>query len=233
MKNQQGSGKSKLYCNRCGSFDLMKLNRTFTAKYIFNEPRKLHCQSCGAKLSFQQIALNNALKLPSFFAESDDTVLLKDDLGRPVYVTMDEYVASAANGKENKPKRYWFPFWTGVVSGLALFGIMVSLFIVSPYSKARHVTVVKEVYEQPIMRLGDVELLRLDNTKNKNADIELVLLDEPEKAPAEIVWEDVAVRVERLARPPAPVVRQEPTTPPVVRLPVDTIQRDLDRLLGN
>jgi len=221
MKKTAGSGKSKLYCNRCGSFDLMKLNRTFTAKYIFNEPKKLHCQSCDTKLSFQQIAINKALTLPSFYAESDDTVLSNDKLGRPVYVTMDEYVVSATQGATSVKKNRWLPFWTGVFGGMVLFGLIVSLFLVSPHSKGYQITAAKPVYEQPIMRLGDVELLRLDNTKNKNAAIEFVLLDEPKKPPPELVWENVASRVERLARRPASRPR------------VSQIQQDLNRFLGN
>lgn len=223
MRNQVGRGKSKLYCNRCGSFDLMKLHRTFTAKYVFNEPRKLHCQSCSAKLSFQQIALNKVLTLPSFYAESDDTVLSNDKLGRPVYVTMDEYVASASKGGFQLKKKQWFPFWTGVISGLAIFSVLISLFVLSPYSKASKVMVVQEVYEQPITRLGDVELLRLDNTKSKNSNIEVTLLDEPKKAPDEMVWDYVAASVERMARTPRPINGK----------PVNNIQQDLDRLLDN
>jgi len=228
MKNQAGRGKSKLYCNRCGSFDLTKLDRTFTAKYIFNEPRKLHCQSCDAKLSFQQIAINRPLTLPSFYAESDEAVLSNDKLGRPIYVTIDDYVASASSGPASPNKKHWFPFWTGVVGGLALFSIIISLFIMSPYSKARSVTITKAVYEQPIMRLGDVELLRLDNTKSKNANIEVTLLDEPKKAPDELVWDYVAGSVERMSRQPRAVARRPRSE---IRTPVRTIQQDLDRLL--
>jgi len=76
---------------------------------------------------------------------------------------------------------------------------------------------------QPITRLGNVELLRLDNIKSKNANIELILLDEPKKAQAELVWEDIAERVERLSKQSSSGVRQ----------PTKTIQRDLDRLLDN
>jgi len=222
MEKPAGSGKSKLYCNRCGSFDLMKLKRTFISKHIFDEPRKLHCQSCDAKLSFQLIASNRPLIPPGFYSDSDDTVLSSDNLGRPIYVTMDEYVRSAHQVKQPS-KRHWFPFWTGVFSGLALFGIITGLFMLSPHSQARKITKTKAVYVQPITRLGDVEILRLDNTKRKNANIELILLDEPKKAPAEIVWEDVAARVERHTKRRAPVAAQS----------VNTIQRDLDRLLEN
>ncbi|MGB1311564.1 MAG: hypothetical protein ACPG47_10145 [Leucothrix sp.] len=224
MNNQVDSDKSKLYCNRCGSFDLVKQQRTFIAKYIFNEPRKLHCQSCHSKLSFQQIALNHPLTLPSFYSGSDDTVLSHDSQGRPIYVTIDEYVKSASTGVAT-PKRSWLPFWTGVASGLAVFTVVISLFIVSPYSKARSVT--QGVFTQPIVRLGEVELLRLDNTKNKNADIEVVLLEEPKKPPADLVWEEVADSVERLAAEPQP----QPT--PVARSSVNVIEQDLDRLLGD
>lgn len=159
--------------------------------------------------------------LPSFYAESDEAVLSSDKLGRPIYVTIDEYVGSATKGGISLKKPRWFPFWTGVVSGLALFSMMTTLFIISPYSKARNVTMTKAVYEQPIMRLGDVELLRLDNTKSKNANIEVTLLDEPKKAPEDMVWDYVADSVARMAQQPRPAIRP----------PVNTIQQDLNRLL--
>ena len=220
MDKQAGNGKSKLYCNQCGSFDLMKMDRTFFAKYIFDEPRKLHCQGCSAKLSFQQIALNVALTPPRFYRGSDDTVLSKNKRGRPMYVTMGEYVASSARGVINK-KRPWLRFLIGMASGLVLFGVIVGVFLLTPYSKTLHRK--NEVYTQPIMRLGDVELVRLDNTKNKNADIEVVLLGEPKKKPAELVWDGVAVGVERLVPKSTPAISQD----------IDKIQQDLNRLLEN
>lgn len=226
MKKQADSRKSKLYCNRCGSFDLTKLKRSFTAKYVFDEPRKLHCQSCNSKLSFQQIASNLAITQPSFYSESDDVVLSRNKSGRPVFVTMDEYVTPAHQAAS--AKQYWLPFWAGAIGGLGVFGIIVSLFMASPYSKARNFIETADVYEQPIMRLGDVELLRLDNTESKNVDIELVLLDEPEKPPDDKVWDYVAASIERMEN------RRLLGTPDFVESSqAGRIQRDLDRLLGN
>ena len=94
MQNKAASSKSKLYCNRCGNFDLMKLNRGFVSRVIFDEPRKLYCQSCDTKLTFQHIAANRPLTPPSVYAQADSTVQSKDKLGRSIYVTMDEYVSS-------------------------------------------------------------------------------------------------------------------------------------------
>lgn len=226
MNKQADSGKSKLYCNRCGSFDLTKLKRTFSAKYVFDEPRKLHCQSCNAKLSFQQIAANLAIKRPGFYSESDDVVLSRNKSGRPVFVTMDEYVTPAHQAASSK--QYWLPFWSGVIGGLSLFGILVSLFMVSPYSKARNIIETADVYEQPIMRLGDVELLRLDNTKSKNVDIELVLLDEPKKPSDDKVWDYVGASIERMSNKSALGVPDF-----VESSQASQILKDLDRLLEN
>jgi len=114
------------------------------------------------------------------------------------------------------------------MGGLALFAVLVSLFMVSPYSKARKIIETADVYEQPIMRFGDVELLRLDNTESKNVDIELVLLDEPETPPAEKVWDYVAASIERMSN------EQALNVPDFVESSrAGRMQRDLDRLLGN
>lgn len=219
MQNRTISGKSKLYCSRCGSFDLTKRKRSFFARHVLKEPKKLHCQSCDAALSFQQISANTALSQPSFFSESDDTVLSRDSSGRPIYVTMNEYVTSP-DGAISSKKQYQH-LMTGLVSGIALFGLVAILFMVSPHSKT--LTKNKDIYVQPITRLGDVELLRLDNTRNKNSGIEVVLLDEPKKSPDELAWEDVAEQVGRIAKKNEPAATQ----------PILTIQRDLDRLLSN
>ena len=102
------------------------------------------------------------------------------------------------------------------------------------------------------MRLGEVEIIRLDNTKNKNADMEVALLKEPKKAPDDLVWEEVGGRVDGLARkaaseaaqptliqedlrpakPQALVVIEKDPTPDLAQ-PVKTILQDLDRLLQN
>ena len=164
MKNQKVTGKSKLYCNRCGSFDLTKSDRGFVAKFIFDEPKKLHCQSCDTKLTFQKIASNLPLTPPSLYAKSDSTVLSSDKLGRPIYVTIDDYVASA-NEEAALLNSQWSLFMRGMFGGLAIFGVLVSLFLVSPYSRLGEINA--EVYLEPIMRLGEVEIIRLDNIENK------------------------------------------------------------------
>ena len=221
MTTQTSGRKSKLYCNRCGNFDLTKLKRGFVARYIFDEPRRLHCESCDTQLSYRVIASNQPLTPPSLYTRSDSTVLSNDKLGRPIYVTMDEYITSSQNVVISQNQR-WPLFWSGAMGGLVLFGALASLYLVSPYSKPNLAK--KNVYVEPIMRLGDVEILRLDNTKNKNSDIKVVLLDEPKKSASERVWQGVNKKVEGLAaNKPAQQVIQ----------PVSKIQSDLDKLLGN
>ena len=249
MKNQKVTGKSKLYCNRCGSFDLTKSDRGFVAKFIFDEPKKLHCQSCDTKLTFQKIASNLPLTPPSLYAKSDSTVLSSDKLGRPIYVTIDDYLA-LANEETALLNSQWSLFMRGMFGGLAIFGVLVSLFLISPYSRLDEINA--EVYLEPIMRLGEVEVIRLDNTKNKNADMEVALLEDPKKAPEDLVWEEIGERFNGLSRKAAPkvaqpVLIQEDITPakpqalvtikkdpsPDLAQPVKTILQDLDRLLKN
>jgi hypothetical protein len=249
MKNQKVTGKSKLYCNRCGSFDLTKSNRGFVAKFIFDEPKKLHCQSCDTKLSFQKIASNLPLTPPSLYAKSDSTVLSNDKLGRPIYVTIDDYVSSA-NEETASLNSQWVFFLRGVFGGLALFGVLISLFLISPFSKLGEINA--EVYLEPIMRLGEVEVIRLDNTNNKNADMEVALLEDPKKAPDDLVWEEVAGSISGLSRkaaaeaikpvliqedqssekPPGAAIKKQDSSPDLSQ-PVKTILQDLDRLLKN
>ena len=228
MKNQKDIATSKLYCNRCGSFDLMKLNRGLVAKYIFDEPKKLHCQSCDAKLNFQKIASNPPLTLPSFYTESDSTLYEKTSL----------------------PNSQWFLFLKGVFGGLALFGVLISLVLMLPHPRVGNINA--EVYLEPITRLGEVETIRLDTTKNKNADMEVALLEDPKKAPDDLVWEEVGGRVNGLSRKAVPelvepvliqedvvpVTPQEVVTikeesPPDLVQPIQAILQDLDRLLKN
>ena len=221
-------------------------DRTTMKNQQVTRKSKLHCQSCDTKLTFQKIASNLPLTPPSLYAKSDSTVLSSDKLGRPIYVTINDYVASA-NEETALLNSQWSLFMRGMLGGLVLFAVIISLFLMSPYSKLSEINA--EVYLEPIMRLGEVEIIRLDNTENKNADIEVALLEDPKKAPEDLVWEEVGGRVSDLARDsvqPATLIQEDllstqlqtviatqQDTPPDLTQPVKTILEDLDRLLKN
>jgi hypothetical protein len=166
MVNQKDITKSKLYCNRCGSFDLIKSDRGLVAKYIFDEPKKLHCQGCDAKLSFQKIASNRPLTPPSIDVEPD---------------TQSDHIPSVYSKVPVSTNR-WSLFAKGVLGGLVLFALMFSLLLMSPYSRPRVVN--PEVYLEPIKRLnsveiaslGDVEIVRFNQVKSKAVSIEATII---------------------------------------------------------
>ena len=214
MQNQQDTAKSKLYCNRCGSFDLIKANRNIIAKYIFDEPRKLQCQRCEAKLNFQKIA-SNSPRTPPTIKRVEDT--------------------SVPAGTQSLFVNKWLLFSVGVLGGLLLCGLVMIVFLISPFSKQADAAL--ESYSAPIMRMGEVvedeKIVRLVKKKDVPVEIEVVLLEEPKH---ELLMSELIAKPEVEPTPvqtPVPNSTPAPAPAPKKNQVIESMLSDLERLIPN
>lgn len=74
---------SKHYCLACGSFNLVKLHRSFVQKRIFNSPNKLQCQSCEQILSINDMNDNLPREVPLFIEDVEPSSSAEAELTAP------------------------------------------------------------------------------------------------------------------------------------------------------
>ena len=70
MPNVPASNIStKLYCPKCGSFNMKRFHRGYVKKNLFKQPAQYICLACKEKQSRPTISNNEVKEVPMFIAD--------------------------------------------------------------------------------------------------------------------------------------------------------------------